>query len=129
MTRIAVRTQFALGDETLFDGYTLGEEWNGFACPYFTLQQAETLMRYQNAQSQSEFGTDAMFYDATRDAYAVRFPDDPARPADYYVGEDLDTADGRLHVYPIGHSAWIWYEDEASRESDLPPGQAEYFAY
>ena len=37
MARIAVRTQFALGDETLFDGYTLGEEWNGFACPYFTL--------------------------------------------------------------------------------------------
>ena len=109
-TPMAVRTQFSLGDATLFAGYTLGERWNGFACPYFTAQQANTWMAHYNAQYHAEYGIDTVRYDADHDAYVITYPDDPERPADIYAGKDLETVDGRRHVYPIGAGDWIWSE-------------------
>jgi hypothetical protein len=28
-------------DDVTFEGYTQGETWNGFACPYFSFEQAQ----------------------------------------------------------------------------------------
>ena len=39
--------------ETVFDGYTQDEDWNGWACPYFTFEQAERIVEAYSEQVKS----------------------------------------------------------------------------
>lgn len=34
--------------EKVFDGLASGETWNGWACPYFNLEQAGVLLKHIN---------------------------------------------------------------------------------
>ena len=34
--------------ERVFDGYTKDEHWNGWACPYFTFEQAQSIVTAHN---------------------------------------------------------------------------------
>jgi len=84
----------------IFEGYTKGEDWNGFACPYFTLEQARRLVDAWRMAGR----------DATYDAEADRF----FFKVDGVGEEDCDSfsaieADG-MTLYPVGNSCWIWEE-------------------
>ena len=97
----------ALGAQT-FDGYTHGETWNGWACPHFTLEQAQAIL-------------DAW----QRQGWAASF-DAEARTFIFSTGHDLDTGEasdseqfgpadlqGRT-LYALGASSWMWEEAEPS---------------
>lgn len=79
-----------------FEGYSNGEEWNGWACPYFTLEEGQKILRAHNSN-----GLKGMF----------------DKIADQFVFENVDEnefypaiiEDG-VKLYPIGNGSWIWEE-------------------
>src|SRR5688572_28108464 len=85
-----------LGDKA-FKGYTQGEEWNGFACPYFTFNQGQRVM-----EAWLENGHKA-FYSKEKDEFYFQMEDGEMDifPSVEIAGEN---------VYPIGNGCWIWSE-------------------
>lgn len=96
------------GDK-VFDGYTQGETWNGWACPYFTFEQAERLV-----QAHSEKGFRA-WYDADSDAFS--FEIEASDDIDSFSAQEIEG----IKLYPIGTGCWIWeiedIENKEQRES------------
>lgn len=99
-----------LPDERL-EAYTLGETWNGWGCPYFTLDQAHRLVEVW--QSHGFLAA----YDHATEAFAFGPIDleDGSDPAlvplssdavEWYVAEVVE---GRQY-FPIGARGWIWDE-------------------
>lgn len=81
----------------IFEGYTLDENWNGWAVPYFTYEQA--LLVLAACQQADQHG----LYDSTNDRFVFAFKDEDEN----YEAEDING----MKVYPIGARNWIW-EDE-----------------
>lgn len=99
------------GFEAIFEGYTQGQHWNGWACPYFTKKVADEIMRVNN---ESYCGVAYQIrYDEKQDAFIQEEGyDEP------YVIKGIDI-DG-MHLYPIGTMNWIWddldkYQSEQSK--------------
>jgi hypothetical protein len=92
-TRFIIDT---FGNE-IFDGFTLGETWNGWACPYFTLEQAHRVVEAHRAQGGKAW------YDETQDLFVFGFREDEvdAFPVEMVEGHKL---------YAIGAGCWIWEE-------------------
>lgn len=83
-------------------GYTNGDLWNGWATPYFTLEEA------QKIQAEFSRGTDfPMLYDVSKDEFRIRYDDDEPY---IWKGEDIQTVDGVKHLYGIGAYSHIWDE-------------------
>jgi len=94
-----------LGDRS-FDGYTLGETWNGWACPYFIFDQAQQLVR-----AYKENGVKA-WYDETSDVFSFEVDaGDDFKKTDAFPAKEIEGQ----KFYPIGASCWIW-KDEANNE-------------
>ena len=94
---------FQIDGGPVYTGYTNGDRWNGWATPYFTLEEAQRL--------QAEFNQGdglRMFYDCQADKFILQYEDDD----EPYVwkGEDIQTVDGKLHLYGIGAYSHIWDE-------------------
>ena len=81
-------------DENL-EGFTYGNTWNGWACPYFTYDNAMKL-----ATLVPDFG---MQYDAKNDKFFAE--------SEYYDREEWESVmiDGQKY-YPIGNCSWCWFE-------------------
>jgi hypothetical protein len=82
----------------IFEGHTRGENWNGWACPYFTYEQA--LLVLTACQQADQHG----FYDVTNDRFTFSFKDED----ESCEAEEIDG----MKVYPIGARNWIWEEVE-----------------
>jgi hypothetical protein len=82
-------------------GYTSGARWNGWATPYFTLEEAQKI---QKAWTKSDYST--MLYDVNKDEFRLKYKGDD----EPYIwkGEDIQTVDGKLHLYGIGAYSHIW---------------------
>ena len=94
---------FYIDGGPIYTGYTNGDRWNGWATPYFTLEEAQRL--------QAEFNQGdglRMFYDCQADKFILQYEDDD----EPYIweGEDIQTVDGKLHLYGIGAYSHIWDE-------------------
>lgn len=98
-------TQFAVdGLEGTFEGYTTGETWNGWAVPYFSLEEAQRIIADYVAQPPSPDGQTRGEYDSDSDV--VRLYDPSADEWDEIVAVDVD---GRT-LYPVGTRYWTWEE-------------------
>ena len=86
------------GAPRIFAGFTLGENWNGWACPYFTRDQASALVEGWLA-----LGGQA-HYDAASDEFVFSSLEASDQLPERYGPTDV--AGQRL--YPIGTRAWIW---------------------
>lgn len=86
-----------------FDGHTQDEDWNGWAVPYFTYEQALTVLAA--CQKANQHG----FYDAVSDRFIFSFKDED----ESYEAEEIDG----LKVYPVGARNWIWEEEALQRQS------------
>lgn len=83
-----------------FDGLTLGEDWNGWACPYFTFEQAQHVVEaHRNNGGRAT-------YEEHSDSFVFSFRDAGPNEAESYPAVEIE---GRK-VYPIGASNWIWEE-------------------
>lgn len=101
---------FQINEGPIYMGYTSGARWNGWATPYFTLEEAQKL------QAEWNIGEDlSILYDVTKDAFICKYEDDD----EPYIweGEDIQTVDGIKHLYGIGAYSHIWDEvDESDRQ-------------
>lgn len=101
---------FQINEGPIYIGYTNGDRWNGWATPYFTLEEAQKL--------QAEFNQGdglRMFYDCQADKFILQYEDD--EEPYIWEGEDIQTVDGIKHLYGIGAYSHIWDElgDEDKR--------------
>ncbi len=81
----------------IFDGYTRGEDWNGFACPYFTFEQANQIVAITN-----ENGIKAQYIEA-EDAFMFVIEQETEM---FYPARDEI-----IKLYPIGAFCWIWNQE------------------
>lgn len=99
------KTLFTIdGFEAVFDGYTDGSHWNGWACPWFTKKVADEIMRISKNKGYY------VYYDQNSDTYMYYVDDDNN---DEFQGNDIDG----LHLYPIGNACWVW-DDLAEYQSE-----------
>ncbi|HEY0319453.1 MAG TPA: hypothetical protein VGC66_00630 [Pyrinomonadaceae bacterium] len=100
-------TEFSLdtyGDQ-VFSGYTLDEEWNGWACPYFTYDQALLLVEAHRSHGWRAH------YEEENDAFVFSFEHDGLDTPDTFPSV---TISGRK-FYPVGAFGWIWEESVRSK--------------
>jgi hypothetical protein len=96
------KSVFYIDGGSAYIGYTNGDRWNGWATPYFTLEEA------QRVQADFSQGVDfPMLYDVNKDEFRVQYDDDEPY---IWKGEDIQTVDGKLHLYGIGAYSHIWDE-------------------
>ena len=98
---------FQIDGGPVYIGYTNGDRWNGWATPYFPLEEA------QKIQAEFSRGTDCpMLYDVMKDEFRIQYDDDD----EPYIwkGEDIKTVDGIKHLYGIGAYSHIWDECDES---------------
>lgn len=82
--------------DLVFSGFTEGENWNGWACPYFTFEESQKIVK-----AHIETGQKAS-YNAILDAFHFEVSNE----YDFY--EAIEISGQKL--YPIGNSNWIWEE-------------------
>ncbi len=92
--------------EGIFEGYSDGETWNGWACPYFEYLEAERVL------TASEKNGFVWSYDASHDRFIVRLAkDDPAVDApETFEARTIGVGNTTIKVYPVGAYFWIWEE-------------------
>lgn len=96
------KSVFYIDGGPAYIGYTNGDRWNGWATPYFTLEEA------QKIQAEFSQGVDyPMLYDVNKDEFRIQYDDDEPY---IWKGEDIQTVDGKLHLYGIGAYSHIWDE-------------------
>lgn len=89
----------------VFQGFTDGSDWNGFAAPLFDFGTAQDVL------ARSEPNGFAWRFDPEIDAFVVADESDPD-DEDVFAGETIDCGGVEAHVYPIGARSWIWSEVE-----------------
>lgn len=99
---LAIRRLFTSDDEARFAGYTFGQKWNGFECPMFEKDQADSIMRHIETQGYTTS------YDEATDTYKWQHEDDESPHA--CQGRDIQYRyhSGTCHVYAIGAFEWTW---------------------
>ena len=108
----------AYPDDFWIEGYTSGYFWNGWACPYFTLDAGLKLVELQKQLEREAIeGSYPYFtleYDAGRDAFLLGYKDEPTD--ELVEGQNLDVVNAAerdgMKLYPIGASNWCWYEQD-----------------
>ena len=112
---LAREGRFSIGSSPEFPGYTYGQLWNGFACPYFSLEIFNDICQHFSVvyASEQETGDDLAecrcFYDPETDAF---YCEDYYN--DYYrerigVPSIIHTEKGTLNVYYF-EGCWDWQE-------------------
>lgn len=92
------------GLDGIYDGFSRGETWNGFAVPYFPLAEARRIASDFAAQPPSLDGQALGEYDADRDLVRLRDPS-----SDDWDETPCIEVDGRS-LYPVGAHLWTWEE-------------------
>jgi hypothetical protein len=90
---------------TTFSGYTKGDTWNGWACPYFEKDVAEQIAKHHGEihRYDDEEGYWAE-YDAERDVFA--FHDTQYEEPREFGAVEIDDK----NLYPVGAYCWTWVE-------------------
>ncbi|HDR9180307.1 TPA: hypothetical protein QDB06_000831 [Burkholderia vietnamiensis] len=85
--------------EGKYSGYTSGQTWNGWECPYFTFDVA-----HQFAQDFNALSADKIIYIADKDMFVCHF--------DGYSEEEQETFESTtidgLKLYAVGAGSWTW---------------------
>lgn len=84
-----------------FDGFSRDEDWNGWACPYFTFEQGLKVMEAHLAR-----GWKAK-YNESEDQFVFDFSHDGNDEPDAFTAEQIE---GKK-LYPLGAFCWIWEEE------------------
>lgn len=91
----------------VYEGFTFGENWNGWACPYFELSLAEEVLRA------SEENGYLWTFRPEQDQFEVKNAEDPADyEPEVFRGRAVEFEGQHLILYPIGAHSWIWEQCE-----------------
>ena len=100
------KSVFTIGEyPKAYIGYTAGKLWNGWATPYFALEEAKRV-----AEGFNECAEYPIEYDNIYDQFYIL--DKETEELEKWKGEDIPTAEGIKHLYGIGAYSWVW--DEAN---------------
>lgn len=108
------------GIDAIFEGYTDGTHWNGWAKPWFTKKVADNIMRIINKNNCAEVNGDIMYYVEKTDM--IVYDKSALDPDDEEINEHFQGKDiGGKHLYPIGNMCWVWddiadYQSEQSKK-------------
>lgn len=92
-----------------FEGFTKGEDWNGWDCPYFTFGQAHKVLETHNELRLIIGQKDLAYYDSATDAFV--FPTNNEDESEIFAA----IIEAGQKYYPVGAFCWIW--EEMPRES------------
>ena len=100
------------GLDGVYDGFTRGETWNGFAVPYFSFVQARRVADDYAAQPPTPDGQTRAEYDAGRGVIRLYDPlsDEWDEVAPIVIGDRT--------LYCVGTHLWTW--ESASDEAVMP---------
>lgn len=109
-----VKVTIGLGDEdTVFDAYTHGETWNGWAIPFFTVEEGQRIAAWTHELAkQAPAGIETVTWDGPRKAFVLEDPQYPHKDGEPVPDEDI--VDGvpveelGLTLYGIGIYKWAW---------------------
>lgn len=82
--------------EQEFVGFSKGEEWNGWACPYFAFEEGQKILRAHNSAGRTAW------FDEKADQFVFEINGEE----EYFPA--IHENDGKY--YPIGNGSWIWEE-------------------
>ena len=100
------KARFTVDDEAHFDGYHCGEEWNGFACPYFEFNEAIKVMD----KMYSINGEPTWTFDV--DSFGALYDPDDAESLDVWLSEIVKCGDEYKLVFGIGGKCWAWSKEQ-----------------
>lgn len=98
---VLTAAQFALDpfEASIFAGFATGENWNGWAVPYFTFAEASRLCEFNNRLA----GCGTLSYDAANDMFVLHDPEFPEEQSEFrsvmFDGQKL---------YSVGGMSWCW---------------------
>lgn len=95
----------------IYAGYTKGDKWNGWDCPYFPTAPANQIMFDLEGQSDYDLAT----FDAPTDSFVTRY-EGGEEENEYWEGMDIEVDGETVHVYPIGSHGWVWQEIKNVKE-------------
>ena len=104
------KSKFQIEDGPIYEGYTKGNHWNGWACPWFTKETALEIADAHNALM-NEFNAllpnnkSYAIYNETEDTF-IFYGYDEAETEEF-KGKDFTINGKTLHLYPIGNGCWI----------------------
>lgn len=104
------KTLFTCGTNLTFEGFSNGETWNGFDCPYFEFEECEKIMNAFNKENEECDVDVKIIYDSTNDCFIEQ---DENYDEDEYVTYEalfIETSEGSKKVYPLGTCYWMWEE-------------------
>lgn len=135
------KTKFNMCDgKNIYEGYTYGNDWNGWECPYFTKEVADKMEQDHSDEIYYEKRLDAFIVvdsghgklsggakdlvdrilkykgvDITKDGtdeYDIKNIETILIALDFevYRGEDKEVNGETLHLYDIGNCCWMWDE-------------------
>lgn len=91
-------------------GYTSGKRWNGWATPYFEIDEAIKVMEEFN-NCDPEF---PIAHDKETDTFTVE--EIGGGNGDEWKGTNYNTEEGIKHLYGIGAYSWVW---ELTTDDDI----------
>lgn len=89
--------------EPTYGGFTAGQHWNGWACPYFEKAVAEKILTDYVAADENY----TWWYTESNDTYYLRNNENPEL-SDTWWAQHIKVNGVELTVYPIGAQCWIW---------------------
>ena len=97
-------TNNALGFDS-FEGFTKGENWNGWDCPYFTFEQTQKILKAYNELRQIIGENSKAYYKSEIDAFVFPVSEDETEVYEALV-------ENGQKYYPVDSFVWIWEEIE-----------------
>jgi len=101
---------FTLDGENYFVGFSNGETWNDFECPYFELEECRKIMNTFNKENEELEVNIKLIYDEENDCFIEE--DENYEEEEYIVYEaTFINVDGiNKKVYALGSYNWTWVE-------------------
>ena len=95
--KTTVESKFTIDFETYYTGYSTGELWNGWAIPYFKIEEAKRIMEDMNQSGDIEID-----FDEVTGTFIVDGEETPAI--------ELSFNGTQIKAYGIGAFGWTWYD-------------------
>jgi hypothetical protein len=92
-----------------FEGWSQGQRWNGWECPYFEFDTALRMVDAWNNIALCDEEYQAR-YDEARDAFCFR--DGGLEEWDCFGAKTIEIEGKTVKVYPIGAFCWTWNAGE-----------------
>ena len=104
-TKKLIEEIFEIDGMYMAKGYTLGDTWNGFECPFFTKEVAEEILQETIDTDLTQEYFVNFEYDKENEQFILKETDDKL----LFPARKFKTGDGsEIKLYAIGAYMWCW---------------------